>query len=182
MDHITKLLIGFLFLLTLFFGQLQPSRAMDAMDAPDTVEIDSLSQLFEPVTFNHAMHLDVADSCATCHHHTTGTPVKDPNCVRCHANSGPADTVACRDCHAAKRFEADYLNKLDEDNKIYHVDKVGLKAAYHIRCLNCHKEMGAPEGCEDCHARTEAGDQFYHEGKYAPPKDKKPYYWDRSEE
>ena len=179
MDHITKLLMGFLFLLTLFLSSLQPCRAMEG---PDSVDIDSLSQLFDPVTFDHTMHVDIASSCATCHHQTTGDPVEDPNCVRCHADSGPADSVACQDCHSAKRFEADYLKKLAEDNTIYHVDKVGLKAAYHLRCMSCHEEMGAPNGCQDCHTRTDAGDKFYHEGKYAPPEDKEPYYWDHAEE
>jgi hypothetical protein len=166
MDHTAKLLMGFIFLLALFFSPLEPCRAMEG---PDMVVIDTLAQLFEPVSFDHAMHVEVADSCATCHHHTTGTPVEDANCGRCHANSGPTKEIACHDCHAAKRFEADYLNKLDEDNSIYHVDKVGLKGAYHIRCMNCHEKMGAPKGCQDCHPINEAGDKFYHAGDFAPP-------------
>lgn len=179
MDYGTKLLMGFASLLAFFFSPLQPCQAMER---PDTIVIDTLAQLFEPVSFDHDMHVEIANSCATCHHHTTGTPVEDTNCARCHANSGPTAEVACQDCHAAKRFEADYLNKLDEDNTIYHVDKVGLKGAYHIRCMNCHEEMGAPNGCQDCHTRTGAGDKFYHEGDYAPPKDKEPYYWEHGEE
>jgi hypothetical protein len=34
--------------------------------------------------------------------------------------------------------------------------------------MGCHKEMGGPVGCEDCHARTDAGDAFFHSGSYAP--------------
>lgn len=180
MNHIPKILAGIIAAMILSFTPQQNCRAMEG---PDTVELDALAQLFEPVNFNHKMHVEVADNdCAKCHHHTTGTPVTNPLCIKCHANSGEADVVACRDCHAAKRFEADYLNRLEADNTIYHVDKVGLKAAYHIRCMGCHKEMGAPLGCQDCHTRTDAGDQFYHDGKYAPPKDMKPYYWDKAEE
>jgi hypothetical protein len=28
--------------------------------------------------------------------------------------------------------------------------------------MGCHEEMDGPTGCQDCHARTEAGDEFYH--------------------
>jgi hypothetical protein len=35
-------------------------------------------------------------------------------------------------------------------------------------CLACHEENGAPTGCTDCHAMTDAGEKFYNTGKYAP--------------
>lgn len=139
----------------------------EEMDSPDEVELDALAQYYEPVQFDHALHVGVAD-CAACHHHTTGTPVLDEKCAKCHANSGPTDMVACRDCHSAKRFEAEYLKAVEADNTIHHDDKIGLKAAYHIRCMNCHEEMGAPNGCQDCHSRNDIGDKLFHSGKYAP--------------
>jgi hypothetical protein len=163
-----------MFLLTLFFSPMQPCAAMEG---PDMVEIDILAQLYEPVAFDHLMHVDAAEgNCATCHHHTTGTPVEDENCIKCHANSGEADEVACQGCHAAKRFDADYLKKIEEDNTLYHVDRMGLKGAYHTKCMNCHNEMGAPTGCQDCHARTEAGDKVFHAGAYAPPETDQPVH------
>lgn len=171
MTRTTQFIMGFIALSALLFGPLHPCAAMEG---PDTVEIDALAQLYEPVVFDHVMHVEVAEgSCATCHHHTTGTPVEDAECAKCHAKSGPADEVACQECHAANRFAADYLKKLDDDNKLYHTDKIGLKGAYHIRCMGCHEEMGAPNGCQDCHARTEAGDKIFHAGNYAPPENAK---------
>lgn len=141
-----------------------------AMEGPDNLTIDQLAQLYEPVAFDHAMHVEVAEkNCAKCHHHTTGMPPVDESCIKCHKKSGPADEVACQGCHPANRFEADYLKKLDDDKTIYHTGKVGLKAAYHLKCLGCHKEMGAPTGCQDCHPRNDAGDKFFHAGQYAPP-------------
>jgi hypothetical protein len=167
MRQTTKFLMGFMILLALCFSPLPLCKAMEG---PEMVEIDSLAQLYEPVIFDHAMHVDVTEgSCATCHHHTTGDTVEDINCVKCHADSGPADEVSCQGCHAAKRFDADYLKKMAEDYTLYHTDKVGLKAAYHLRCMGCHEEMGAGNGCQDCHPRNDAGDKIFHAGSYAPP-------------
>lgn len=153
---------------------LGPTLPCGAMDSPDTVELDGLSQLYEPVAFDHAAHVEMTgENCATCHHHTTGTPVEEQRCAKCHAQSGPSDQVACQECHAAKRFEAEYLQRLAADKSIYHVDKIGLKAAYHIRCMGCHQEMDAPNGCQDCHQRNDAGDKLFHAGTHAPTEQKR---------
>jgi hypothetical protein len=135
---------------------------------PDTVELGSLANHYEPVSFDHAMHVELAEDCSTCHHHTTGTPPLNPDCLRCHARSGEGEAVACKDCHPADRFGTEYMARLASDPGIYHVGKPGLKGAYHQNCLGCHTEMGAPAGCQDCHARTEAGDAFFYSGNYAP--------------
>jgi hypothetical protein len=139
-------------------------------EGPDTVELGSIAQYYEPVQFDHQMHVGLIESneCAICHHHTLGTPVLDPICLRCHAGSGETDSVACRDCHPAKRFDASYLALLEEDIHLFHVEKPGLQGAFHQSCLECHKENGAPTGCQDCHARTAEGDKFFYSGKYAP--------------
>jgi hypothetical protein len=173
MEQIPKYLFGAVLFMMLCFSPLQNFAA--AGDGPDVVEIDTLTQLFKPVSFNHAMHEDITESnCAVCHHHTLGTPIEDRNCLRCHAESGPADEVSCQGCHSSKRFEADYLNTIDADNMLFHRDKVGLKAAYHLRCMGCHADMGAPNECQDCHARTDAGDRFFHSGQYTPQESEKP--------
>jgi len=147
-----------------------PAIVCQAGEGPDSVELNALAYLYEPVSFDHAMHEGIASSCAVCHHHTTGTPVENPNCARCHADSKGADVVACRDCHAEKRFEAEYMKSLAANNMLYHVDKVGLKAAYHLNCMGCHETMGAPTGCQDCHPRNDAGDKMFRSGQYTPPK------------
>ena len=139
-------------------------------DGPDTVELGSLAQYYEPVEFDHAMHVGLVDEneCAICHHHTLGTPVVDPICIRCHASSGETDFVACRDCHPAKRFSAEYLAELEHDINLFHVEKPGLQGAFHQNCMGCHEENDAPVGCQDCHVRTENGDKFFYAGKFAP--------------
>jgi len=135
---------------------------------PGTVQIDRLANLYGPVTFDHAMHADVAGNCAECHHHTLGgAPVRE-NCGRCHQANQPTKSVACRDCHAEDRFEASYLGKIETAKALYHAGRPGLKGAYHQKCLGCHQSMGGPTGCEDCHPLTEKGEAFYNTGKYAP--------------
>lgn len=155
-------------LVLLFFTCLCVRTA--SADGPDTVELGSIAQYYEPVEFDHAMHVELIDEneCAICHHHTLGTPVVDPICIRCHASSGETDFVACRDCHPAKRFSAEYLAKLEEDINLFHVEKPGLQGALHQNCMGCHEENDAPTGCEDCHVRTEEGDKFFYAGKFAP--------------
>lgn len=136
-----------------------------ALDTPQTVTIDRLAQYFTPVTFDHQMHQDVA-SCARCHHHTTGDAA-EPQCAGCHAGRKAA-TVACRDCHTAEPFAAAAVREKEQDRTRYHIDKPGLKAAYHRNCLGCHEEVGGPLGCDDCHAKTAAGDELYRTGSQAP--------------
>ncbi len=145
------------------------SQPCDAM-GPETVVLDSIAQHYKPVTFDHAMHVDLVgeENCARCHHHTVGTPVINKDCQKCHANSEGADSVACIDCHSEKWFDAAYLETIQKDHDLYHAGKPGLKGAFHQNCLGCHEEMGAATGCQDCHERTDAGDKFFRSGNYAP--------------
>jgi len=147
---------------------LSPAIAwsMDADDAPEAVTIDVMSNLYEPVEFDHAMHVDYA-SCQECHHHTTGDIVADPNCARCHHNHDENDVVGCSECHVAERFHEEYLKTL-EDPKLYHIDKPGLKGAYHLNCVGCHIITSGPTGCVDCHTMTEAGEKMFNTGAFAP--------------
>jgi len=92
-------------------------------DPPETAMIGSLAKIYEPVNFSHGMHTLVADDCATCHHH-----------------SEPDQTPACKECHGAP-FDPKNLNM------------PGLKGAYHLQCMGCHKDIGGPRGCTECHAK-----------------------------
>lgn len=139
-----------------------------AKTMPDTLELDALVNLYEKVHFNHAKHIMLVKDCAECHHHTAGTLTQNPNCVRCHKNSGATASVACRSCHLAQPFSAAVLR--EKSKTAYHNDIPGLKGAYHQACTGCHQKMGGPTGCQDCHPRNKGGDAFYSAGAYAPPK------------
>ena len=145
-----------------------PALHAGAQDIPQSIEIDSLANLYEAVPFDHAMHIDLAEGCSSCHHQTTGTPMVDENCGRCHHEARSSGGAACGQCHAPDPFSAEYLRAKEVDLKRYHRDKPGLKAAYHLNCLGCHEENGGPTGCQDCHVRTDAGDAMFHAGAYAP--------------
>ncbi len=154
---------GKLFIRSLIIGGLLliwiPSvSAMDASDGPDVVELEALVKIYGPVTFDHTMHVEVA-SCATCHHHTTGEPAEDDNCLRCHQESGEADEVTCGGCHPENRGRAENVRVL-MDADLYHNDTAGLKRAYHLKCVVCHQENDVPSGCEDCHPKRDDGDDM----------------------
>lgn len=155
-------LIGGIAALMLYLVPLDSGAA----SVPDTINLNSLAQYYEGVKFNHARHISVTKDCADCHHHTTGTLFEDRNCVRCHRNSSETKNVACKACHTLEPFSAATLKA--RDPKTYHMDKPGLKGAYHLNCMGCHAKNGGPTGCEDCHKRTDTGNQLYKAGSYTP--------------
>ena len=150
--------------------------AQSADEPPESVEIESLANLYSTVTFDHLLHVDMAD-CSVCHHHTTGSKIIDPNCTRCHTAGGKEDsaifnsdmpyTISCRECHEKDRFASPYLKKL-ENPKLYHIDKPGLKGAYHLNCIGCHRATEGPVGCQDCHTMTKAGEKLFNTGSFKP--------------
>ncbi len=142
------------------------------LDLPGTVMLDKLVRLYSAAEFDHEYHTEIADDCTLCHHHSVGIPTTNEKCAKCHKSEDVLENVACVDCHAVDPFSAQYLQTTEADKDLYHIDKPGLKAAYHLNCLNCHIVMGGPEGCEDCHERTELGNAFYRSGSYAPKGDK----------
>ncbi len=137
-----------------------------AATVPDSINLDSMVQLYEKVKFNHTKHIMLVKDCGDCHHHTTGTLVQDKNCVRCHKNSGATAVVACRGCHSIQTFSAAALR--EKDKNLYHTDKPSLKGAYHQNCMGCHAKAGGPVGCQDCHALKKSGEAFYNAGEFAP--------------
>ncbi len=132
-----------------------------AADMPDQLSLDTMVKDFNGVTFDHAMHVDLGEDCSACHHHTTGTGTTDQRCTSCHAESEAVAIVGCSSCHVAARFSADQLNIVSSNVYLYHIDKPGLKAAYHWNCVGCHEQMDGPTGCLDCHSRTPEGDALY---------------------
>lgn len=97
----------------------------DEDDAPETVDLDELVEVYGPVSFTHLDHVDFADACSDCHHHSAGVERYQP----------------CNACHGRVLFpEADKLNL------------PGLNAAYHRQCIGCHQDMeSGPTGCTECH-------------------------------
>lgn len=131
-------------------------------DMPEQVTIDGMAKYFVAVEFDHAMHTDLGEDCSVCHHHATGTGTAEERCIRCHADDKESAEVGCAACHIAEPFSAEQIQRVAADLYQYHIDKPGLKAAYHWNCVGCHEQMDGPTDCLDCHERTPEGDAFYH--------------------
>lgn len=140
----------------------------ETVNVPSTVTLDSLSRLYGEVEFDHEMHIDLTEDCSDCHHHTTGTGTTSRECAQCHSDSRGTEVVACRACHLDQPFSAQNIMEKEQNIDLFHMDKPGLKAVFHLNCLNCHEQEGAPTGCQDCHERTDTGHAFYDSGRYAP--------------
>jgi hypothetical protein len=138
-------LFAFLLLLALMAGP----ASSEGVEMPDTIIIKYIQKEYSPVTFDHAMHADMADSCGVCHHihdmriNTTcsNCHLLDSDAFKSSANHG---FPPCSGCHM------DY--SLDEPGM------PGLKVALHRKCFGCHVGMGelgsSPSGCvEMCHTR-----------------------------
>lgn len=119
---------------------------------PESILLDQLKDLYEPVVFDHAMHLDLYD-CSRCHHHTAGTVTGDKSCGRCHQTAAHSNGFACSSCHVKVIGSK---GKAEERGR-YHIDVPSLQGAMHLLCRNCHLEEGGPADCLDCHDYSDAG-------------------------
>lgn len=129
--------------------------AIEKDEAPASVTIDYLQELYTAVDFDHQMHAEVY-ACNACHHHTTGDGPQNERCAKCHADSGAADDVSCSGCH--ERQEAAFASPAGHlQSDVYHIDKPALKGALHLQCLGCHQVEDGPTGCQDCHTFTPQG-------------------------
>ena len=138
---------------------------------PDQVTIKRLSTFYEPVEFDHQLHVDYA-SCVECHHHTTGVVPSNPLCLGCHDGKTRTNDISCSNCHAADPFFTEKDRPYQPKTK-FHIDIPGLKAAYHLSCLNCHTAIGAgPTECADCHELTDSGQSFFKTNAGTKPNEK----------
>lgn len=137
-----------------WFLSVVPAMGVD--DPPATVMLDTLQDLYEPVEFDHEMHMDGYD-CETCHHHTTGNGTTHHVCGRCHANTFPSEEVGCIKCHGATAQSAE-----KGAPALYHIDKPGLNGALHLQCVGCHRQEGGVIRCSGCHALSVAGKKRFH--------------------
>jgi hypothetical protein len=123
----------------------KPATATYAVEEiPETVVIKALSQQYEPAKLPHrkivqTLTNNIKDSkLAGYFHRDSGTI-----CQGCHHNSPAAKKPpACASCHG-QPFDGRNLFK------------PGLQAAYHLQCMECHKDMGIEKpvatNCTGCH-------------------------------
>ena len=133
--------------IALWIGISTASETIPGRDVPKDFILGSLSNLYEPVRFNHTEHISTAGGCVDCHHQHGSMQVQ--SCFECHRidpsvfkkNVIAGRLKPCGECHLAS----------DEPGRI------GLKTAYHKACFKCHKDdVGSGvknlKGCtEMCH-------------------------------
>lgn len=94
------------------------------------------------VLFDHKTHLAASGyglACTDCHHH----PEEEADlraCGDCHRHPEKEEKVpqSCLDCHE--------LDEIEDTEMLKRAD------AFHMQCINCHKEIEAgPEECRSCH-------------------------------
>lgn len=116
--------------MALWIGISSASDTTKGKDVPKDLILGSLSNVYEPVRFNHSGHISTAGGCADCHHQHGSVQVQ--SCSECHRidpsvfkkNMVAGKLKPCGECHAAT----------DKPGRI------GLKAAFHKACFKCHKE------------------------------------------
>jgi len=89
--------------------------------------VNSYEDKYGPVRFMHSQHAArLNEDCALCHHYRP-------------LDAKAKETVACKACHQ------DTFNPERQQ-------RMGLKAAYHNRCMGCHQKMHkGPVSCQGCH-------------------------------
>lgn len=97
----------------------------------DNPIIKKRNDLYGPVRFMHKKHAMVVNNdCKRCHHFRP----EDPKA---------REITPCSSCHQ-ESFKKDYP------------ERVGLKAAFHLQCINCHRNMrkGPTSNCTACHSKN----------------------------
>ena len=110
---------------------LQTAVSAQSVDIPESISLGLLKAIFQPVTFPHKDHAHMSEmgsGCVTCHHYAADE-IYDP----------------CADCHTN--------NPDDLESGI-----PSLNAAYHRKCLSCHREWNAGNVCGTCHVKAIDGD------------------------
>jgi hypothetical protein len=133
------------------------------LQLPELIEISSLQKYYLPVIFDHQLHGQSYD-CISCHHRPDSDDSAAQNsCSRCHQKDSGPKFAPCASCHQSGNEIDDITYDQNREGHfgIFHIDTPGLKGAYHLQCLGCHREEGAPSKCQDCHGFSKAGRRLF---------------------
>lgn len=119
---------------TMDFSMKDMGDAVVTLDSP-TLKTD----MYKPVRFMMREHsIRMKGDCASCHHKTPAVVPED-------MDPRHADLLSCDSCHQG-------VHSVDVPD-----DRLTLKAAYHTKCISCHKETlseTAPVDCTGCHKQN----------------------------
>ncbi|MFT5702350.1 MAG: hypothetical protein ACI8ZB_005269 [Desulforhopalus sp.] len=146
-------------LLIYFLGFTLFSSISGASESPpDEVVINLISDLYQPVSFDHLMHSEIYD-CNRCHH-ASDNAEDNGNCTTCHSGRPIGGKSPCSSCHSPNSYEASQ-DSASIARAQYHIDTPALKATWHLLCRNCHVADDGPTDCQDCHGFTIKGKEFF---------------------
>jgi len=120
-----------------------PRENQTAKENPVVVSLDKIENIYLPVTFSHRIHSQMsqmAGGCASCHHYNTVGSIQK-----------------CETCHEVEIKRDD-------------INKPSLKRAYHMQCMECHREWSHETECNSCHTSKKdfkSGKQKNLQKKYA---------------
>jgi hypothetical protein len=106
------------------------AEGLSPKPSPSVVSLGLLSDLYEPVVFNHERHAKMS--------------AMGRGCIVCHHYSPRGQTPPCKACHG------DGANPKN-------LRQPGLRGAYHRQCLGCHREWNHETACVECHAERRPG-------------------------
>jgi hypothetical protein len=124
--------------------------------------LEELSDRFTPVSFNHSMHVLLANDCWTCHHqHELG---EEYTCGACHVQK-------------ADEFKTSVIHSFWKCTKCHGICNINspeipcLRVAYHQKCFICHQNLGDigndPKGCYNlCHQLKSHPKKFSNTGNH----------------
>jgi len=125
------------------FGIDEINGELDPVEFPHKEIIHIMNDLIGSNRLANVFHGDRTVVCRACHHHSPADEAP-PSCARCHGE--PFDPRE--------------------------PDKPGLRAAFHLECIGCHREMQGREGVELPHFRDCSG--CHHDEGAALPSDLPP--------
>jgi hypothetical protein len=126
---------------------------------PAVLQLNEIMALYGPVEFDHENHAGIADGCRSCHHAKFGDPL---SCGHCHSNyverrdfghdvhEEAMDCLSCHQVTSTAEMRCSACHKTPHDPENLHV--IGLKGAFHLRCMGCHEELGLDVSCTACHS------------------------------
>lgn len=95
----------------------------------DSPIIKAHEDMYGPVRFTHGQHAASIKDCSVCHHYRP-------------EDSSMLETTRCSACHQESFDPA-------------HPERIGLKAAYHLQCMECHEQQNmGPITCQGCHLKN----------------------------
>ncbi|MFH1438650.1 MAG: cytochrome c3 family protein, partial [Pseudomonadota bacterium] len=115
-------------------------------DIPKDIMIGTIEKEYEPSKFPHrkiisALMKNIIESRLAKYFHGS----EDTACYACHHhNPEGKKPIACSSCHGRTSGDDGIRSGMP-----------GLKSAYHLQCIGCHKAMGIEKlsDCEACHKK-----------------------------